>query len=213
MTEIIKLTKETEKQVLLKAVEVLEKGGIIIYPTETCYGIGCAINFPEAIKKIYEIKQRNELPMLVIVDSIKSIKPYANINEKANFLISRFCKGKNSRPLSLIVSKSNLVPKELTKSNEIGFRITLNKFAKQLCKKLGKPLISTSANFHGEKPIYNAFEVKQKFNDKVDLIIDSGYLIKSNPPSTVFNVNSSKVLREGLISEKEIIQALNEGKK
>lgn len=202
-TKIIELSKETEKIALKTAVNFLKNGKTLVYPTETCYGIGCKISSKKSIKKVFLAKQRNpEKALAIIVSSKKMIRKYGVLTKKAELLMEKFMPG----ALTLIIEKKATVPDALSK-NGIGFRISGNKFANELCKKLGEPVVSTSANIEGEKEIYSGKKAIAVFNGKIDLIIDCGKLPR-NKTSTIFDTRTSKILRNGTITEKEIIDVL-----
>ncbi len=202
-TKILKLNSKNEKEILKIAVEFLKKGKTIIYPTETCYGIGAKISSKKGIEKIFKAKQRNPKKALsIIVSDKKMVEKYAVLNEKAVLLMEKFMPG----PLTLVVEKKKNVPNVLSKRG-IAFRISGNTFATKICKMLGEPIASTSANIEGEKEIYDEKELLEKFSKKVDLILLAGNLSK-NKTSTIFDVENGKVLREGNITEKEIKKKL-----
>lgn len=186
-----------DKKATVHAVKVLSKSGLVIYPTETAYGLACDATNANAIKKIFYVKKRKGKSIPIIVSSVKMIERYAVLDKDARKLMKRFMPG----PLTLVVRKKNL-PDALSKKT-IGFRIPANKFAINLVKKFGKPITATSTNLSGQKSIYNISEIKKIFIGKVDLIIDSGDLPKRSP-STVFDVNSRKLIRKGKISLKQI---------
>ncbi len=188
-TEII---KNTDKNALPRAVDVLSKGGIIIYPTETCYGIGADATNDKAVLGVVKTKKRNrEKNISVAFSDIKMAKQYLIITKKAERLIDAFMPG----PITLIVESKG--------KKKVGFRIPDNNIVRRLIKRLGKPITTTSANIAGEPPLYKIKDVIKTFNGKVDLTLDAGNL-KKVKPSTVFDVTSMKVLRTGPISERQI---------
>jgi len=202
MAEIIKARKLNEK-IIGKIIEKLRKGAVIIYPTETCYGLGCSIKAKKAIERIYKIKKRNKNKALsVIVSSEGIIGRYAKIGVKEKLLMKKFMPG----PLTIVAEKKENVPEILSKEG-IAFRIPGNKTALKLCRQLNEPIITTSANLEGEKEIYSAGEAIKKFSGKVDIIVDAG-VIPKRKPSTIYDAKAGKVLREGKIKEKEIIKVL-----
>jgi len=201
--DILKPKEET----IEKAVKILEKGGIIVYPTETAYGLGCDSFNVTAIEKIYEIKSRPlDQPLSVIVDSFEMIERIAFMQENAKLLIEKFYPG----PLVIALRKKKLIPDVLNK-DRIAFRISSNEFIQNIVRKLGKPIVSTSANQTGFKPPYSIDDVLETLTEKeVDLIFDAGSLEK-NKPSTIIDFvmqSSPQIIREGAISAKEIFQAL-----
>jgi len=199
MTETIK----EGKKAMEKAVAVLKAGGVIIFPTETSYGIGADALNKKAVSKVHALKQQPESKEIgVIVSSLEQIKKVSEWNSEAERLARKFFPG----PLTVIVKEKSIVPANLTKRG-IAFRIPSNKFAMELCKAFGKPITATSANIHGKKPIFDSKEAAKEFSGKADLVVDAGKLPK-NKASTVYCTLSHKVLRKGKIKEKEIEKVL-----
>src|SRR3989338_4385998 len=198
----IKLTKKNEKELIDLTSAVLHSGGIIIYPTDSSYGLGCIPKFKESVKKINRIKKRTKnKPLLVLIDSINSMKKYAEINSTALKLSRKFHPGQ----LTIIADKKSSIPREVNEK-EIAFRIPKNNFCLKLLKKIKEPLISTSLNLSGKKSAYNSIELK-KFEGKADLVIDAGNLRKAKP-STLFDSRSNKIIMEGAIQGNKILNFL-----
>jgi len=169
---------------------------IIIYPTETCYGIGCSALDKEEVKKIFELKKRpNEKPFIVLVDSINMLKKIARVNKTALELAKKYWPG----PLSIVLPKKNIIQNEVSK-DYIACRISSNRFANEIIKEIKAPLISTSANLSGKPSPYSIKEIDESLIKGADLIIDKGELEK-NPPSTVVKIDGEKIimLRKGSI--------------
>jgi L-threonylcarbamoyladenylate synthase len=181
------------------AVSILRKGGLVIYPTETSYGIAADATSPAAIKKINLLKKRAGKFMPIIVSDIKMAAKYIVLNNEIKKLMKRFMPG----PLTLVAKKKNMRTARLLG----GFRIPLNEFALKLVKSFGKPITATSANISNEPPIYGIGWIKKTFLGKVDLVIDAGNL-KKRLPSTVFDAERRVIIRKGKIKEKEIMKAL-----
>jgi len=206
-TIIIKLGKKNPAQALREAVQVLEKGGIIIFPTETSYGVGADALNQNAVEKVHEAKkQPHGKPISVVVADLKQAEQIADINEEAKALAKRFFPG----PLTIIAPEKN-VPKNLTQ-NGIAFRVSSNKFAGELCRVFGKPITATSANIHGQEPIFSGKTAIEKFSGTADLIIDAGKLPQKKA-STIYCTINHKILREGKITKKQIEKALEKVKK
>jgi len=186
------------------AVFVLKKNGIIVYPTETSYGIGCKISDVNSVKKIREIKNDRKKPFIVLVSDKKMAEGIAEISGEAEKLMEKFMPG----ALTIVVPSKNVSEKVCGKT--IALRISSNEIANEIVKELNEPLISTSANLSGEKPIYSFKKAVKVFGKKVDFILNTGEL-EETEPSTIYSVAEKKVLRKGKISEKEIEKAL-EGK-
>ena len=189
MAEIVKVS---EPDAIKKAARVLRKRGVIIYPTETCYGMGCIFEYADAKERIYRIKQRSrQKPLPTIVGSLEVARRYAPLPRLAEKLALAFY----PRPLTLVVS------------DEFAFRISSHPFAHELARVVNRAIVSTSANLSGKGEIYSAKKVIELFSKKVDLIVDGGDLPK-RPPSTVFDLRTLTVLRVGEIKEREIQELL-----
>ncbi|MBI2232535.1 MAG: threonylcarbamoyl-AMP synthase [Candidatus Aenigmarchaeota archaeon] len=182
-----------------KAVQILRKGGVIIYPTETCYGIGADATSKKAVVKVIRIKQRPAGKRIsVAVSSITMAKKHFTLNKQAERLARAFMPG----PITLVVRSKK------QRKQAVGFRIPDNKFILKLIRKLNRPITSTSANISDEPNLYRIKDVIKVFDGKVSLIIDGGNLPEVMP-STVFDTQTKKVLRKGPVSEKDILDALN----
>ena len=155
---------------LKKACEVLRKGGIILYPTDTIWGIGCDATNPEAVKRIYDIKQRaDSKSMLVLVDSVKGLEYYVDELPEIAFDLIEL----SEKPLTIIYSGAQHVASNLiAPDGTLGIRVTREEFSRQLCRRLKKPLVSTSANISGEPSPNNFPEISEKILRSVDYIVD-----------------------------------------
>ena len=190
-TEIIKINSS---KAIPKALEILKNGGMVIYPTETLYGIGVDATNDKAVLKLIKIKKRvGEKKFLTAFSDIKMARKFLVITKKAGMLAKEFMPG----PLSLIVYTKG------KPERKVGFRIPDNKFVLSVIRKLGKPITSTSANISGKENLYKIKDIMKTFDGKADLIIDGGNIPKRKP-STVYDVTEGKILRKGPISEKQI---------
>ncbi|MCX6821481.1 MAG: L-threonylcarbamoyladenylate synthase [Candidatus Aenigmarchaeota archaeon] len=190
-------------KILKEAVDVMDKGGLIIYPTETCYGIGADATNMKSIEKIYEIKGRNpSKPIPILVSNLEMIKKYGLITKKIEGLVKKFMPG----PLSIITRKIRPVSDPNQKG--ISFRISSHPVALELVKLLKKPLTTTSANISGQPSIYEIRKVIETFQDKVDMIIDFGNLPRTEPSTCVDMTREGnvKVIREGPILSESIMK-------
>jgi len=182
--------------------DILESGGLVIYPTETSYGLGCKATSRQALRKIFKIKKRDmnkKLP--VIVADKKMALAYFKLNKNAIKLIDKFMPG----PLTLIAEAKNKMPPEIG-GKKIAFRISSNKFASELSKAINCPIASTSANISGKGNIYEEKKLTQ-FYDFVDVIFSAGNL-KKEKPSTIYDSIENKMVRNGPISKKIIEKTL-----
>ncbi|KKR48909.1 MAG: Sua5/YciO/YrdC/YwlC family protein [Candidatus Magasanikbacteria bacterium GW2011_GWC2_40_17] len=186
---------------LKEAVDFLKKGGVIIYPTETAYGLGCDSTNQEALDLIFKIKQRPQAKTLpLIAGSLAMVKKWVILNKQEEILAKKYWPGaltlvlKNKKEVGL--SKS-----VVAKDNTVAIRISSNKIARTLAQRLGRPIVSTSANISGAKEIYSVTDLKKSFKKlSTDCIytVDGGVL-KRRAPSTVARIRNGKieVLRQG----------------
>ena len=155
---------------LQKALEVLKNGGVILYPTDTIWGIGCDATNDEAVSKIFKIKNREaDKSLLVLVDSFEKIYDY--VSEVP--AISREVALKSVKPLTVIYpGGKNLSEKAMADDGTIGIRVTTELFSHKLVKEFGKPIISTSANFSGEPSPANFKDVTDRLKEEVDYVVE-----------------------------------------
>lgn len=205
MPEIIDLRISLEKA-LEKSVSILNKGGIIVFPTDTVYGLSAKIDEPEAIERIYQIKGRNQTKALaVLVGNLDQIKIISTgFSENATKLANYFWPG----ALTLILEKRKNLKARLSIDNSIGIRIPDDRFVRELSERIG-PLATTSANRSGFPSTTRVDEVLEQIGDQVDLIVDGGEC-KGRVPSSVVDCRSKeiKILRGGAIQKEEIYRSL-----
>jgi L-threonylcarbamoyladenylate synthase len=162
----------TREEDIRNAVEVLRKGGVILYPTDTVWGIGCDATNAEAVKRVYEIKQRDDSKALIcLVDSDARLQRYVrNVPEVAWQLIDSL-KVSDCRPTTLILDGAiNLAPNLIADDGSIGMRITQEPFSKELCYRFQKALVSTSANISGEPAAQNYCDIDPRIVEAVDYV-------------------------------------------
>jgi L-threonylcarbamoyladenylate synthase len=201
MTRTIRLLDQNnpDESVLVAASEVVAQGGIIVYPTETLYGIGADATDPAAVRKVYAVKKRtDDKPVLVIVHSEEMLRRVVSrIPASAERLMKAFWPG----PLTIVFLASEIIPQEITQSaGTVGVRIPSNIFCLKLVERCDRPLTSTSANISGE-PVHRTIEqIQAALHEGVDLYIDAGPLPESKPSTVVSVVHDPpKLLREGVI--------------
>ncbi|MCX6238107.1 MAG: L-threonylcarbamoyladenylate synthase [Bacteroidia bacterium] len=170
---------------LVKAVEVLRSGGIILYPTDTIWGVGCDATNPVAVRRIYEIKQRQDTKsMLVLMENPNLLNSYiAEVPEIAWELIEVA-----DSPLTIIYpGAKNLAANLLAPDGSVGIRITTEAFTQQLIQRFRKPLVSTSANISGQKSPLNFVEINDEIKKSVDYIVKfrQDDLTRSNPSGII----------------------------
>jgi L-threonylcarbamoyladenylate synthase len=150
------------------AVEVLRKGGVILYPTDTVWGIGCDATNAEAVKRVYEIKRRDDSKALIcLVDSDARLQRYVrNVPDVAWQLIDAVVK-----PTTIILDNAvNLAPNLIADDGSIGIRITKEPFSHELCYRFQKALVSTSANISGEPAAQNYGDISEEILNAVDYV-------------------------------------------
>lgn len=180
-----------------KALEVLNSGGILLYPTDTVWGIGCDATNEEAVKRVYEIKQRvDSKALLLLVDSEVKLDFYVEEVPTVAWDLLEVA----DKPLTIIYEGArNLAPNLLAEDGTVGIRVTQEAFSKQLCFRFRKAIVSTSANISGE-PTPRCFdEISQEIKDAVDYIVDFRQEDTSKP-------NPSSILKLGRGGEITIIR-------
>ena len=153
-----------------KALEVLKSGGVILYPTDTIWGIGCDATNPEAVKRVYEIKNREDSKaMLVLMENPNRLTSYVEeVPEIAWDLIDA-----NDQPMTLIYpGAKNLAPNLINSDGTIGIRITEEEFTSKLIQRFKKPIVSTSANRSGEASPANFLEIDEELKEAVDYVVE-----------------------------------------
>jgi len=192
-----------------EAAEILKDGGTIIYPSETLYGLGVDATNKEALKKLYKIKERKPDEGMIILLRREMLENYIPDWEKLLPLLDSFSPG----PLTYVVNiKPNAIPPSYAKDNSIAFRITSSWFAQYIIDFSNKPIISTSVNLTGEKPVSDPESIIEKFIHKVDGIFLFQGLCLNAPPSTIIDVRlfpeKYEIIRQGQITAKAIDKAL-----
>jgi L-threonylcarbamoyladenylate synthase len=203
--EIVSLSNTSIGEAAKKAARALRAGQIIVYPTDTVYGIGVDAHNVGAIQRLRILKQREtKKPITIIVPSIKSIEHYATIPDAAKPLIEKYFPG----PLTLILPAKHAIRSEITLHEGIGIRYPKHEFSETLAHVFGKPFTSTSANRSGRENPKTIQEVLEQFRldiNEIDLVIDGGELSNAVPSTVVsFMFKKPLVLREGKITRAEL---------
>ena len=189
------------REEIQKALEVLRKGGVILYPTDTVWGIGCDATNPEAVAKVYAIKNREDSKSLVLLASnMDMICRYVKaVPEMAIQLVEV-----NDKPMTIIypgavVGGHGLAPNTVAEDGTVGMRIPMMDFCQQLTARLGRPLVSTSANISGQPTPKSFAEISEEIKSAVDHIVD---------PSLEKGAtgHSSSIIKVGLDYSIEIIR-------
>ena len=197
-------------EALTEVIAVLKSGGVIVYPTDTLYGLGANALDPYAVEKVFRIKQRpKSKPLPIAVRNIKWARELAFIEKKEEKVLEAVWPGQ----VTVVLPKRNIVPDILTAGQKsVAMRIPNSQFVDKLLGKFGYPITSTSANISNELPSNRASEIAEKFKDsyyKPDLIIDVGDL-KVSEPSTVLDLTSDKpkILRVGPTKPEKLLKLL-----
>jgi tRNA threonylcarbamoyl adenosine modification protein (Sua5/YciO/YrdC/YwlC family) len=185
-----------QERLIRKVADALRQGGIIAYPTDTFYGIGCDIMNKKAIERIYQIKQRNKnKPFSFICSGLKNISRYAKVSNYAYRTMKRLLPG----PYTFILEGSKMVPKMmLTKRKTAGIRVPDNRICIDLIRQLGNPIISTSATLPNNDILHDPSLIHEHLNSRLDFVIDGGP-VPGSPSSIISLIHDDPVvLREGL---------------
>ena len=178
-------------------IETLKSGGTILYPTDTIWGIGCDATNIDAINKIFEIKKREKnKSMIILVESAKRLQDLVEVPEMAWEIMDL-----SEKPVTLIYDNPKGLPKEiLAEDGSIGIRLVDDLFLKKIIRKLNKPLVSTSANFSGEKSPMKFSDISKELVNAVDFVAEENHDIISEFSGSsvirIWNDGRIKVLRE-----------------
>jgi tRNA threonylcarbamoyl adenosine modification protein (Sua5/YciO/YrdC/YwlC family) len=194
---LITINPDNPQQRLVSQVaEILRNGGVIAYPTDTTYGIGCSIFNKKGIERIYQIKQREKKkPFSFICSSQSEVAKYAKVSNYAFKVMKRFLPG----PYTFVMEATNIVPDLLqTKQKTVGIRMPDNLICAAIIASLGAPIVTTSANLSGEEPIGDPREIFNSLKNQLDAVVDGGIL--SPDVSSVISLlqDSPAVLRNGV---------------
>ena len=187
--------KNPQSRLIRRVVEVLEGGGVIGYPTDTIYGVGCNLFNPEAIRKIHRLKKlEGKKPLSFICSDLKDISHYAYVSNYAYKMMKRLLPG----AYTFVLKATKLVPKiAMTKQNTVGIRIPDNKICLTLVKELGHPIISSSV-YKPDEGLYNdPAEIEERFGKQLDLVIDGGVIVAEHSSIIDLTDDSPKVIRKG----------------
>lgn len=189
-----------------RGISMLRQGGLVAFPTDTVYGLGACANLPQAVERVYAVKERpKNMPLpLLLADKSQITKIADSVPPIAWLLIHSFLPG----ALTIVLPKSNSVPDIITTGGKtIAIRIPAHPIPVALIEGLGTPIVGTSANLSGRPSLLTADEVYSQLGDKIDLIIDGGRCLGGRE-STIVDVTGEVpvVLREGAISREELEQ-------
>ena len=196
-----------DKEDLQEALRVLRSGGIIVYPTDTVWGIGCDATNAEAVAKIFALKQREDSKsMLVLLDSAAKLDYYVEVPEAASMLLETIyndglMNDEMMKPLTLIYPNArHLAANLIAEDGSVGIRITNEPFSKALCAQLKHPIVSTSANMSGHPSAHFFAEIEQAILDGADYVCRFRREDETpHEPSTIIKLNTDntfKIIRE-----------------
>lgn len=193
---LLQINPDNPQDRLIKRVaESLRQGGVISYPTDTTYGIGCDIFNRRGVKNIYQIKQRDaRKPFSFICADLSDAANYAQVSNFAFKIMKRHLPG----PYTFVLEATRIVPDNLTtRQKTVGIRIPDDKIAMAIVRELGHPLVTTSANLTGESPLHDPAEIETAMGRMLDMVVDGG--IRYGDPSTVISLIDDRVevLRQG----------------
>jgi len=184
-----------QQRFISKAVDVLKSGGLIIFPTDTYYGLGCDIYNKEGIKQIFRIKNEMDNKLFSFICSdLKDISSYAKVSDYAYRTMKHLLPG----PYTFILPAAKVIPKKLwTKRKTVGIRVPDHAVTIQIVKELGNPIVSTSTTTRRGEPVIDPQEIKNIFNSQVDLMLASNSM--NFKPSSVIDLSGEvpEVIREG----------------
>jgi L-threonylcarbamoyladenylate synthase len=212
MTRLLALDAENPEPALIEeAAEVIQRGGLIAYPTETFYALGADALNQSALNRLFELKGRSREKVVSVIVASRAMlaELAAEIAEQADILADRFWPG----PLTLILKAKPGLPQGIVSAQgAIAARVSSHPVAHRLTNILGRALTATSANLTGKEEPTSAGQVVDSFTDKIDLILDAGPT-PGGKASTLVDLTgkSARILRPGAISEADIRSALGKG--
>jgi len=178
-----------------RAVEILSNGGVIAYPTDTYYGLGCDLGSKKGIEKLYQLKGRDrKKPLSFLCPDLSDVAKYAHVS---NFAY-RTMKGLTPGAFTFVLEATLLVPEAMmTKQKQVGIRVPDSGLARALAEALGRPIVTTSATNEEGEPLIDAKDIKDALGNRLELILDGGVTLME--PSTVVSLvdDHIEVLRQG----------------
>ncbi len=205
--------KKPVNEILAEAVKVLREGGVILYPTDTIWGIGCDATNPEAVAKVYGIKKRPDSKSLVLLaDSLDMVGRYVReipdiavqlveVNDRPMTIIypDAICGKAPAEGSKAVADRHFLAYNTVAEDGSVGIRVPMNEFCRNLCYKLGRPVVSTSANLSGEASPERYADIPQEIISAVDYVVDPALERDSLG-------KASQIIKVGLRGEIQIIR-------
>jgi tRNA threonylcarbamoyl adenosine modification protein (Sua5/YciO/YrdC/YwlC family) len=187
--------KNPQMRAITQAVGILKNGGLIVYPTDTIYGLGCDLHNKKAIEKLYRIKQMDEkTPLSFISPDLSEVSRYAEVSDRAYRLLNKHLPG----PFTFILPATKEVNKHmLFKRKQIGIRVPDDAICQLLTRTMGNPIINTSVPLWGEKILNSGDAIHEHFVKQIDLVLDIGVLVSE--PSTIVDLTADpyEIIRQG----------------
>lgn len=186
------VVKSTDPLAVEKSINILKKGGVIVYPTDTLYGFGVDANNNYAIERINKLKNRHS-PMSVIACRFEQAMSWTNIKEKDIEIAKKIL---NSSSTLILDAKKNIVSNKILGKNNttLGVRIPKHKYCYDISKEYDKPITTTSVNRSGEQPLNDPKSISKIFGESIDLLIDDGK-IKKSAGSKIYELKESQAIR------------------
>ena len=184
-----------QSRLIKKAADILRDGGVIAYPTDTIYGIGCDVFNKKAIERIYLIKQKDRRePLSFICPDLKDVSKFALVDNRDYKIMRRLFPG----PYTLVLRGTRLVPKlMLTKRKTVGIRVPENNICLALLQEFGHPIVSTSVTMGNNEILNDPFEIHERMNKVLDVVIDGGLLSYESSSVVDLTTDPPTVLRAG----------------
>lgn len=189
--------KNPQPRLIKQAAQILEKGGIVIYPTDTTYGMGCDIFNKKAVERLYRIKKLDKKKLFsVICSNFSQMSKYAKISNFSYKIMKHYLPG----PYTFIMEGTRLLPKvTLTKRKTIGIRMPQNNIVLDLAKEYGDPILNTGISVNMEETmIVRPIDIEQKYGQDVDIIIDGGEMPYNESSIVAFIDERIEIIRKGL---------------
>ncbi|MFZ0489216.1 MAG: L-threonylcarbamoyladenylate synthase [Salegentibacter sp.] len=189
--------KEDFKEEIHNCIATLKRGGLILYPTDTVWGIGCDSTNPDAIEKVFQLKKRNETKSLIcLVSDFKMLNEYVEEVPEVAYDILKYA----SKPTTIVYDRPIRVAENLIAEDDtLAIRVTKDAFCKELTRRFRRPLVSTSANISGEKTPSSFSEISPEILKGVDYVVNLQQSKKSSKPSAIIKLSSDgkvKVIRK-----------------
>lgn len=188
--------EEPQARLIAQVVQCLRDGGIIAYPTDTTYGIGCSIFNKKGIERIYQMKQREQKkPFSFICPNLSEVARFSRVSNTAFKILKRYLPG----PYTFVLEATRDVPDLLvTRQKTVGIRIPDNRICLNIVQLLGNPIVTTSANLSGEEPTADPAFIDDIFSGRLDMIVDGGVLTTDVSSVVSLVGDTPEVLRQGM---------------